>query len=240
MNGPLSVVVVVAVGIAERYRQIHSRAGSRSGSGGQRTIDHDALRIVIGEAVRSPEHRQGAVRVFVEAPPGAHEVLTQRQRRDLQAEPLPLDGVVVADDALFLDAEDLAPGLGGIGDEGGALLLRHREAGIVLGQIDRGQPAVGRRDAGDASALEFLRQPVLQRPEGPLGAAACLRRMCCDRPSLAPDNPAWSDSKTGQITRYKFRTDDELTTFSARAVAIHISQYYHSQNVGMVLLSAAG
>jgi IS5 family transposase len=30
--------------------------------------------------------------------------------------------------------------------------------------------------------------------------------------SLAPDIPAWSDSKTGQITRYKLRTRHELTT----------------------------
>src|SRR5512132_2727728 len=111
-------VVVAAVGLwgsRQRYPQIHSRAGGRSGSGGQRMIDdRSAFGIVVGEPARPPEDRQPAVRVFVDAHLGAHEVRTQRRRRDLQGEPLPFDGVVVADLTLFLDAENLPPGLCGI------------------------------------------------------------------------------------------------------------------------------
>jgi hypothetical protein len=111
--------------------------------------DRSAFGIVVGEPVRPPEDRQPAVRVFVDAHLGAHEVRTQRRRRDLQGEPLPFDGVVVADLTLFLDAQNLPPGLCGIGDEGRAVLFGgNREAGVVLGQIDLGQPAVGGVEAG--------------------------------------------------------------------------------------------
>jgi hypothetical protein len=114
----------------------------------------------------------------VDADLGAHEVRAQRRRRDQQGHPLPGDGVVVADLAIVRNAQDLPPGLRGIGDEGRAVLRGGLgEAGVVLGQIDRGQPAVGGLDAGDAGQPELLRQPVLQRPEDPLGAAARLRRV---------------------------------------------------------------
>src|SRR5512147_183189 len=144
------MVVVAAVGLwgtRKRCPQVHGRTGSRSGSGGQRTgIDDPALRVVVGEAVRPPKHRQPTVWVFVDADLGPDEVRTQRRRRDLQGELFPLDGVVVADDALFLDAEDLAPAAGSVGDEGGALLFRRLgKAGVVLRQIDLSLTAFIRR-----------------------------------------------------------------------------------------------
>src|SRR5207344_2215396 len=50
-------VVAAAVGLwgsRKRYPQIHSRAGGRSGSGGQRMIDdRSAFGIVIGESARA-------------------------------------------------------------------------------------------------------------------------------------------------------------------------------------------
>src|SRR5512147_1252348 len=64
-------VVAAAVGLwgsRQRYPQIHSRAGGRSGLGGQRMIDdRSAFGIVVGEPVRPPEDRQPAIRVFVDA-----------------------------------------------------------------------------------------------------------------------------------------------------------------------------
>lgn len=99
-------------------------------------IGDGAEGVVVGEPVWPPADGEAAIGIFEDAHLGAREVGTQRRWRDLQAEPLPLHGVVVADDALFLDAEDIAPRLGGIGDEGGAVLLcSDREAGIVFGHI---------------------------------------------------------------------------------------------------------
>lgn len=160
------MVVVAAVGLwgtRKRCPQVHRRTGSRSGSGGQRTgIDDPALRVVVGEAVRPPKHRQPTVRVFVDADLVPDEVRTQRRPWDLQGEAFPLDGVVVADDALFLDAEDLAPAAGSVGDEGGALLFRRLgKAGVVLRQIDLGQPAVGGFEGGNPG------QPQLPSAGGP-------------------------------------------------------------------------
>lgn len=46
-------------------------------------------------------------------------------------------------------------------------------------------------------------------------------------PFLAPDNPAWSDYKTGQITRYNIRTDHELTTPELRGVDPQLVLLYY-------------
>lgn len=55
------------------------------------------------------------------------------------------------------------------------MLGRLGEVGIVCRQIDLPQEAVGSLDGGDPGESQFLRQPVLQRPERPLRAAARLR-----------------------------------------------------------------
>ena len=88
-----------------------------------------------------------AVGVLVYAHRGAHEMRPQRARRDLQGQAAPLDGVVVAHPAFFLEAQDLAHPAGAIADEGAAGLGRgYREGGIVGWPIGLGEPAIGRRD----------------------------------------------------------------------------------------------
>src|SRR5512135_621012 len=100
------------------------QAGCRSGSRSQvGVIAGISLKIVFGQAMRAMEDRQPAIGVLVHAHGGAHEMGPQRARRDLQAEPAPLDGVVVADPALLLDAQDLAGGAAAVGNEGGSRLL---------------------------------------------------------------------------------------------------------------------
>jgi hypothetical protein len=47
--------------------------------------------------------------------------------RELQAAVSPLDGIVVADLSRFLGAQDLAPGAGGIGNEGCRATIKVRE-----------------------------------------------------------------------------------------------------------------
>src|SRR3546814_17136893 len=85
---------------------------------------------------------------------------------------VPFDGVVVADPALVLNAQDLAPGAGAVGYEGRAGLLGgDGEAGIVRGAVDLGEPAVGRLDLPDSGQPEILGPAVLGCAEGPLGAA---------------------------------------------------------------------
>src|SRR3546814_3470859 len=97
---------------------------------------------------------------------------------DRQRVTVPFDGVVVADPALVLNAQDLAPGAGAVGYEGrGGLLGGDGEAGIVRGDVDLGEPAVGRLDLPDAGQPELLGQAVLECAEGPLGAAARLGRI---------------------------------------------------------------
>ena len=46
--------------------------------------------------------------------------------------------------------------------------------------IGLGEPAIGRRDCGDAGQGQLLRQPVLQGAEGALETAARLGRISCD------------------------------------------------------------
>jgi hypothetical protein len=70
------------------------------------------------------EERQSPVGVFVDAHRRAHEVRPQRAGRDLQGEPAPFDGVVVADAAFFLKAQDFTGGAGAVGGKSGSRLLR--------------------------------------------------------------------------------------------------------------------
>ena len=89
-------------------------------------------------------------------------------------------GVVVSDGAVLVDAQDVVE-RAGEGDEGGALVLgRGGEAGVVLGQIDLLEEAVGLVDPGDAGEPEFLRQALLQGAEHALGPPPGLWRIGCD------------------------------------------------------------
>jgi hypothetical protein len=78
-----------------------------------------------------------AVRIGMDADLGAHEMRPGGMRRNLQAPAVPGDRVVGRDDALLMDAENVAPLRLCYGNEG-ALRLGRRggEAGVVGGQID--------------------------------------------------------------------------------------------------------
>ena len=97
--------------------------------------------------MRPVEDRQPAVGIFVHPHRGAHKMRPQRARRDLQGEAVPLDGIVVADAALLLDAQDLARAAGAVGDESAVGFDRsERKSGVVGRPITFGEPAIGRRD----------------------------------------------------------------------------------------------
>ena len=97
---------------------------------------------------------------------------------DLQAEPAPFDRVVVADPALFLEAQDLAGRTAAVGDEGASRLLwHHRETGVVGRQVALGDPPVGCLERGDPGQGQFLGQAVLEGSQGALGTAPRLGRV---------------------------------------------------------------
>ncbi len=73
--------------------------------------------IIVGKPVRSEEHGDRAVGIFVDADRDLDEVRSERALRQLETEAAPFHGIVVADDALFLDAENLGPGTGPIPHE---------------------------------------------------------------------------------------------------------------------------
>src|SRR5271165_6055567 len=81
------------------------------------SVDGVAVGVVVGQPVGPEEDGKRAIGILVDAHGGFDEVRSQRAGRDLQAERAPFDGVVVADLAGLLDAEDLAPGAGGVGNE---------------------------------------------------------------------------------------------------------------------------
>jgi len=61
------------------------------------------------------EDGQGFIGIVMDAHRGLDEVGPQRALRQLQGEAVVAHGVVVADDALFLDAEAVAPDAAGSG-----------------------------------------------------------------------------------------------------------------------------
>jgi hypothetical protein len=109
---------------------------------------------------------------------GADVMVAVALRRDLQRDAVPVDAVVAADLAGFLDAQDVFERSPGIADEGRALFgRRHRKAGVVLGHEVLSEIAVGGLDGGDLGQSQLRRQPHLQGLEGPLHAAARLGRI---------------------------------------------------------------
>ena len=104
---------------------------------------------------------------------GAHAAL-----RQLQPQPFVGHRVVAAHHTLFLDAQCLAQEFAISGHEG--LFGERRrlgETGIVARQINLTDPSVRRIDIAQAGVFELFDQPVLQRPEHALAAAARLRRV---------------------------------------------------------------
>ena len=96
------------------------------------------------------EDGEMAVGVLVHPDPRLDEVMADRARRDLQDQALVAHGVVVADGALLVDAQDVEVSPRGVGHEGRAKLFRgDREAGVVGRQIELGDEPVGRLDGGD-------------------------------------------------------------------------------------------
>src|SRR3546814_20314765 len=111
--------------------------------------------------MRAEEDGEGAVGILVNPDPGLDEMWPERARRELQMQTVPFDGVVVAAPALVLNAQDLAPGAGAVGYEGrGGLPGGDGEAGMVRGDVELGEPAVGRR------ALPTAGQPDPPRTGG--------------------------------------------------------------------------
>lgn len=93
-----------------------------------------------------------------------------------------------------MDGQDLVEGLTDVGDERRAVLRRRRrEAGVVGGQEDLADGAVGRLGVGHAGRPQLLRQPALEgleqrsiRPRAP-GEED---RMCW-MPSRESARPTW-------------------------------------------------
>src|SRR5574338_9224 len=141
-------------------------------------IDGRAIGSVSADAAWAIEDRQSVVCVPAYLDARIHEVRTQRTGLDLQTQLAEDDGVVVADDALLLMAQDLDQIAACPRHEGAAGLgRRHREAPVVHRQVDLAEKPVGRLDRRDAGVGKLLHQAILQGPEHPLGAAARLRRI---------------------------------------------------------------
>ena len=122
-----------------------------------------------------------AVGVDAHLDPRLNEMRAQRAFRDLQLERPVGDAIVLSDLALLLNAQDLVEiDAKDRGEARARLSRRDREARVVGGQVDVAEEGVGRLDRGDPGEPELLRQPVLRRREGPLGAAARLRRERAD------------------------------------------------------------
>src|ERR1700719_3309380 len=143
-----------------------------------RLLDHATVGIVAGKTLRPVEYGMRAVVVLMDANLGFDEVRAKPAGRDLQPQALEGHGVVISDNALFLDAQHVlplrepnrnesAPGLGS----------SNRETSVVRGQENICDEAVCRFHIGDAGQREFLWQPILKRAEHALAAPARLRRI---------------------------------------------------------------
>src|SRR5258708_32943162 len=107
----------------------------------------------------SEEDGDRAVGIVVDADGRSDEMRPEPARRQLEGEAAPFDGVVVAEGALPLDAEDLAAQCRPVGHEGGAFLLwLDREGRVVLRDGGVGEPAICRLDGGDAGGRQLLWQ----------------------------------------------------------------------------------
>ena len=143
-----------------------------------------------GQAPRAFEDGDGAVGIVVHPDGRPDQVQAQRGRRDLQVAAAPGDAVVVADPAVFLDREHVAPErLGDHDERRGRLLWGDREGTVVLGQVDLAKEAVGGLDGGDSGQRQLFGQAVLEGAKGALAPASGLGRVgrdVADAARLAP------------------------------------------------------
>ncbi len=124
------------------------------------------------------EDRIGAVVVLTDLDSGLDEMRPQRAFGDLQFQPVEGDAIVVADLALFLEAEDLGEIDAGDRDESHAFLLGlDGETRIMGGDVDVPDKGVGGLDRGDPGERQLLRQAVLQGLEDAFRTASGLRRI---------------------------------------------------------------
>jgi hypothetical protein len=155
------------------------------------------------------------LRVLTRQHLGAHKVRPQAALGQLQPPGRPGHRVVVAHHPLLGHAQDAAPRPIPVEHERRALLLRrNRKLPIVLRLVIR-EPRVRHLDPVDPRHSQLLRQAVLERPEQPLRASPCLRRVGRDvldpqplqRPprfacaSRAPVGPAGSQTASDVLPR---------------------------------------
>src|SRR3954449_1420944 len=123
-------------------------ADLRSGSGRADLIDQGSVRLIVGEPTRTVEDRKPPVRVCVNAHGRLDEVAAVALLGDLQHATRGADRGVVPHHALRLDTQDVVE-RAYERHEGRALLGgRDRETGVVVRDVDGGEPAVGRLDRG--------------------------------------------------------------------------------------------
>ena len=155
-------------------------ARRRAGLSGAKGVGRSepAVLVVAADASGPVEDGVRAVRVDMDLDPRAHEMGPHRAFGDLQFQRAVGDAIVLADLPLLLDAQDLVEIDAGNGREGRALAGGlNREAGVVFRQIAVADEGVGRLHIGYAGEPQFLRQPILQRRERPLGSPSGLRRI---------------------------------------------------------------
>ena len=177
-------------------------------------LDRSVL-VVASDAPRPVEDGVGAVGIDVDLDPRLDEMRAHWAFGDLELERAVGDAIVLADLALLLDAQDLVEIDARNGREGRALAGRiDGEAGVVLRQVDVRDEGVGRLDVGDGGELEFLWQPVLQRPERPFRSASgkgvgkdarLSTGYAANRPRCARPRAAQGPGRPGSVSRGRSR-----------------------------------
>src|SRR3954449_7286498 len=163
-----------------RRPQACCEADLRSGPGRADLIDQGAVRFIVGEAPRTVEHGEAAGRVFVNAHVRLDEVTPVALLGDLQHATLVADRVVLPHYARLLDAQDVVE-RAHERHEGRSLLGgRDRETGVVLRDVDGGEPPVGRLDRREPLLAQERRQPALERAEQPLHPTPALGAVARD------------------------------------------------------------
>ncbi len=122
-------------------------------------IDECAFVVIAPDASSTVEDDIGSVGVLAHLDCCLDEMRAQRAGRDLQAQTVTDDGVVVGDLALLLAAEHFAEFDAEDGHEDGASLGRHGKARVMRGQIDLAEEAVGGSKGGDPGRVPWARDP---------------------------------------------------------------------------------
>jgi hypothetical protein len=146
--------MLLSCGLGERQlvQAVHRGRGAelRGDSGRVGPRDEGSIREIVGETPRAVEDGEAPVGIFVDPHARLDEVPAVALLGDLQNPAVVAHGVVVADDALRLHAQDVVE-RPHEGHEGAALLGRgDGKAGVVQRPVSLGQPAIGRLQGGDA------------------------------------------------------------------------------------------